>query len=297
MKKMFSKEVKIGIAFIVALFLLYFGINFLKGINIFKPTNSFVVKFDDVTDLSLSTPVLVNGYKVGLVYSMELIENSNNKIAVVINLNKGVKVPVGSKLKLDVSILGSPSMIIEENPNTNSYYSHNDTIQGEKVKGLMESMGKDMVPQVVSLVPKLDSILTGLQTIVNHPALTQSLNNIDEITAELATSSKEFNKLIVSLNKDMPVISKNMVSTTNDLSSMSNKINSMDITQAYNSINTTLKNIESLSNKMNNNNSSLGLLMNDRAMYDSINNTLSNASLLLKDLKDNPSRYINVKVF
>lgn len=297
---MFSKEVKIGIAFIVALFLLYFGINYLKGINIFKPANSYVVVFDDVTDLTLSSPVLINGYKVGLVYSMELVKNSENKVAVILNLDKGLKIPKDSKVQLDVSMLGSAAVTIDENPYTTSYYEPNDTIPGLRIKGMMESvsaMSSDLLPQVAMLVPKLDSIMTGLQTLVNHPGLVQSISNIDVITRELAVSSAELNKMLLSVKKDIPVITGNMAKTSTDLSLLTSQFKTMNLEETYQSINRTLKNVESMSTKMNSNNSSLGLLLNDRALYDSLNVTIGNASSLMQDLKQNPSRYINVKVF
>lgn len=300
MKKMFSKEVKIGITFIIALFLLYFGINFLKGINIFKPSNAYVVEFDDVTDLTLSSPVLLNGFKVGLVYSMELVNNSGNKIAVTINMDKGVKIPKDSKVKLDVSMLGSASIIIDENPYTTTYYTQKDTIPGSRQKGLMESMASvssDFVPQVASLIPKLDSILSGLETIVNHPALSQSLDNIDIITKELAASSTELNKMMLSVKNDIPVLTKNMTQTSDNFAQFSSQLKSIDLANSYESLNVTLKNVETMTNKLNSSNSSLGLLLNDRALYDSLTITLGNASMLMQDLRSNPTKYINVKVF
>jgi phospholipid/cholesterol/gamma-HCH transport system substrate-binding protein len=297
MKKIFSKEVKIGIAFIAALFILYYGINFLKGINIFKPTNSYIVVFDDVTDLSLSSPVLLNGYKVGLVYSMELINTKDQKIAVTVNLDKGVKIPTDSKVKLDISLMGNASVIIDKNPYTTSYYNSNDTLQGIRIKGLMESMSATVVPQVTELVPKLDSIMSGLQTIVNHPALTKSLDNIEIITSEMTATTRQLNQMMATLNKDIPTISNNMSVASNDLTAMTGQFKSMDFISTYNSVDSTLKNVQDLTTKLNSKNSSLGLLLNDRQLYDSLNVTIGNASQLLKDVKENPSKYINVKVF
>lgn len=92
-----SKEVKIGISFIVAIFLLYFGISFLKGINIFKPANSYIAVFDDVSGLTRSTPVTMKGFSVGLVHSIELNEDNPNQVLVELNMDKGVKIPKGSK--------------------------------------------------------------------------------------------------------------------------------------------------------------------------------------------------------
>lgn len=297
MKKIFSKEVKIGAAFVVALFLLYYGINFLKGVNIFKPANSYTVVFDNVTDLGLSAPVLLNGYKVGLVHSMELTQSEDPKIAVTINLDKGVKIPVDSKIKLDVSLMGNASVMIDKNPYTTTYYTTNDTLQGVRIKGMMESVSETVIPQMTELVPKIDSILIGLQTIVNHPSLVKSLDNIDVITGELTTSSKQLNQMMTAFNKDMPKITGNITTITSDFAQVSGQIKDMDLKSTYQSIDVTLKNIEDLTAKLNSNNGSIGLLLSDRQLYDSITATMGNAAELLKDVKENPSRYINVKVF
>lgn len=297
MKKKFSKEVKIGIAFVIALFILYFGINFLKGINIFKPSNSYTVVFDDVTGLTLSSPVVLNGFQVGLVYSMELENDTANKVAVVVNLDKGVKLNKGSKVKLDVSLMGTATVIIEQNPYTEEFYTVDDRIPGVRIAGMMEALGGDVMPQVGALVPKIDSILMALQLLVNNPALVKSLENVEVITADLAVSSKQLNQMMLSLNKNLPTIANNMTTASNDLTGMTGQLKSIDLVSSYKSIDSTLVNFQTLSSKLNGKDSSLGLLLNDRALYDSLSTTMSNASLLLKDVRENPSRYINVKVF
>lgn len=297
MKKKFSKEVKIGIAFVVALVLLYTGINFLKGINIFKPTNSYIAVFDDVTGLSLSSPVVLNGYQVGLVYAMNLEGDNENKVAVVLNLDKGVKIPKGSKVLLDVSIMGSGTVIIDENPASKEYYSAGDRIPGFRQLGMMESMSKDVLPHVGALVPKIDSILTGVQLMVNHPALLKSLENVEVITSELTVASKQLNQMMTVMNKELPQLSKNMNTVSTNLVDVSGQFKSMDLVSSYNSIDSTLKNVQHLTDQLNKKDNSIGLLMNDRQFYDSLTTTLGNASLLLKDVKENPSKYINVKVF
>ena len=297
MKKKFSKEVKIGIAFIVALFILYFGINFLKGINIFKPSNSYTVVFDDVTGLTLSSPVVLNGFQVGLVYSMKLENDTAHKVAVVLNLDKGVRLNKGSKVKLEVSLMGSATVVLEQNPYTDEYYTFDDPIPGVRVAGMMESIGADVLPQVGALVPKIDSILMGLQLLVNNPALVKSLQNVEVITSDLAISSKQLNQMMIYLNKNIPVMTNNMTAVSNDLAGVTGQLKSMDLASSYKSIDSTLKNVQDLSSKLNGKDSSLGLLLNDRALYDSLSVTMGNASLLLKDVKENPSRYINVKVF
>lgn len=294
---MFSKEVKIGIGFVVALFLLYTGINFLKGINIFKPANSYTVVFDDVTGLTLSSPVILNGYQVGLVYSMELDQQEENKVAVVLNLDKGVKITKGSKIKLDVSLMGSATVIIDKNPETQELYTSSDRIPGIRQLGMMESMSQTVLPQVGNLIPKIDSILSGVQLLVTNPALAQSLENVNVITSELTTASRQLNQMMTVMNKDIPKLANNMTTVSSDLAQVSGQFKTMDFQKSYQSIDSTLQNIQALTNKLNSKDNSVGLLMNDRQLYDSLVSTMGNASLLLKDVKENPSKYINVKVF
>lgn len=291
-----SKEFKIGIAFVLALFLLYFGISFLKGVNIFKPSNSYVVVFDDVTGLTKSTPVTVNGFNIGLVSDIKLDAENPTKILTYINLQKDIKIPKGSKLFLDVSALGNSSLMLEFNQSSTDYLHPTDTIYGVRKAGLMDAAG-EFVPQLGNLIPKIDSILTGIQLLVNNPALNESLTNVNLITSELASSSKQLNLLLNNMNKDVPMMTNNLKSITHDLSETTKQLNQIDLAAASQSIGSTLKNIENLSSKLNSKDNSVGLLLNDRQLYDSLNITISNASLLLKDVKENPQRYINVKVF
>ncbi|MDR2948696.1 MAG: MlaD family protein [Prevotella sp.] len=291
-----SKEVKIGLAFVIAIFILYYGISFLKGINIFKPSNSFMVVFDDVAGLTQATPVTLNGFQVGLVSSMELDAKHNNRVITYLDMDKGIKIPKGSKMILDVSVLGSATIMMETNPYTQEYVSNTDTIVGIRNKGMIDAAG-NMLPQVQNLLPKIDSILSGINLLVNSPALTQSLADVNQITNDLAKTTKQLNSMMATLNKDVPTITGNLSQVSTDLTGVSKQFNQIDLAATYKSVDATMKNIESLSVKMNSKESSLGLLLNDRQLYDSLNATIGNASLLLKDVKENPSRYINVKVF
>lgn len=291
-----SKEVKIGFAFILAIIILYFGISFLKGVNLFKPTNSYKVVFEDISGLTESTPVTLNGLPIGLVYSMNLNQDNPKQVIAQLNLNKGVKIPKGSKVYLDVSLMGSATVILEPDWNSKEFLDSSDTITGLRKKGLLDA-GGSLMPQIETLMPRVDSILIGLQAMANNPALPKTLDNVNEITSELTKSTKQLNQMLASINKDLPAITNNLTAATSDLAVTTSKIKGMDFQSTYQSIDATLKNIEQLSSKLNSKDNSVGLLLNDRQLYDSLNSTLNNASLLLKDVKENPSKYINVKVF
>ncbi len=291
-----SKEVKIGMAFVIAIFILYYGISFLKGINLFRPSNSYMVVFDDVAGLTQATPVTLNGYPIGLVSSMKLDTEHGNRIITYLDMNKGVQLPKGSKMILDVSMLGSATIIVEESDNKAEFISSSDTIIGFRNKGMLDAAG-GMIPQIQNLMPKIDSILTGINVLVNNPALSQSLSDVNQITGDLAKTTKQLNVMMGALNKDVPTITGNLSQASTDFATMSKQFNQIDLASTYKSVDATVKSLENLSAKMNSKDGSIGLLLNDRQLYDSIVNTMSNASLLLKDVKENPSRYINVKVF
>jgi phospholipid/cholesterol/gamma-HCH transport system substrate-binding protein len=297
MQKKISKELKIGISFVICIFILYFGVSFLKGLNIFRPTNSYVVVFKDVTDLTPSSPILLNGYKIGLVHSMEIDENNPSRILTIINLNKGIKIPRGSELYIESSMLGSASVIVKPSDAANGFYAPSDTIKGIHKPGKIEALYENLVPQVTSLIPRIDTILAGLQKVVSNPVLNQSINNVGEATANLKTSMSQLNALLSSVNHDLPVITQNMAGISNDLSTVTSQAKSMNLTATYNTIDSTLRNVQLLTNKINSKDNSLGLLLNDKQLHDSLTSTLNNASLLLEDIKKNPSKYINVKIF
>lgn len=291
-----SKEVKIGIAFVIALFLLYFGISFLKGINIFKPSNSYIAAFNDVSGMLIADPITINGLKVGQVYDMELDPDNKEQVLVRIEMTRGVKIPKGSKLALDAGMLGGTTLVLEVADNSQDFYNPGDLIEGYKKKGMMDA-ASSIVPKIEQLLPKLDSILSGVNQLANNPSLASTLSNVDKISTEFVQSSKELNGLLATMNRDLPAISQKLGNTVGNFEQLSGQVKGIDIVSTFNKLDSTMANVQHLSAGLASKESSIGLLLNDRQMYDSLNMTISNMSLLMKDLRENPSRYINVKVF
>lgn len=292
MAKTLSKEVKIGAAFIIALFLLYFGINFLKGINIFKPANSYIVEFDNVTGLLIADPVTINGMKIGHVQSMELNSEDLNKVLVTLQMDKDFKINKGSRFVLESGLLGGGTLILEPNFSSTAYYIPGDTLTGTKKKGMTE-IAEKLVPKLENMLPKLDSILSGVNNLVNDESLGKTLNNAEQMTLELGKSAKELNTLLAQFNGTMPTLNKSF----DNLAQMTDKMKDVDIKAMTDNIDNTLLNLKEISDKINSKDNNIGLLFNDRQMYDSINSLLGNTSMLLQDMRKDPSKYINIKVF
>ena len=267
MKNVFTKEAKIGLVFIVSLALLYLGINYLKGINLFKPTNHYVVACTNVKGVTVSSPVFVEGFKVGLVREIVYDYDAVDKISIDISLEDHMKINKGSYITIVNSFLGGGELHIHLNKYVDDYLKPGDTIEGRMESDMMQSVQEKILPQVELLLPKIDSILGGLQTLVNHPAL------------------------------DVPGIMSDLKVITGNFADVSTDLKKLDLATTVNAVNATLDNVEQMTRKLNSKDNSMGLLLNDRALYDNLNSTADNASKLLLDLRQNPKRYVHFSVF
>lgn len=294
MKSVFTKEAKIGLVTIVSLALLYLGINYLKGINLFQPVNHYYVTFNNVKGMTISSPVFVEGFKVGLVRDIVYDYDTTGKITVEVSLEEHMKLNKGSYITVINSFLGGAELHIHLNTFVDDYLKPGATIEGRMEEDMMQSVQEKILPSVENLLPKIDTILGSLQTLIAHPALAQSLNHIERTTNNLEISTRQLNQM---LSKDVPGIVNNLKTMTDNFSEVSANLKELDLTTTVNSINATLSNLKLTTDKLNSTDNSIGLLLNDKGLYDNLNNTMDNASKLLIDLRENPKRYVHFSVF
>ncbi len=294
MKKFFTKEVIIGLVTILSLLILYFGFNYLKGINIFKPTNHYYVKMENVNELQKSSPVYVDGFKVGLVNDIRYNYENPGTIIVLISLEKSMKIQKGSFMELGSGLTSGAFLSLKLNKYVTDYCNVGDTIDGVTKLGVMETVSEELLPQIQKILPRIDTILYGIQQITNHPAFTESLNSISKTSANLEAASKQLNRMMAN---DVPGIMADFKTISSNISTISSNVKELDLQATMSKVNRTMDNMEKLTLQLNDKESSLGLLMNDRKLYDNLNNTANNASLLLEDLRKNPKRYVHFSVF
>ena len=294
MKNKFSRNVIIGLAFIGSLIMLYFGINFLKGFNVFKRQNQYYAKFNDVSKLLISSPIYVKGYQIGLVSDIKMISSDPMEFAVGINLTENFPIPIGSYLEYGTDVFGASTatLIIESSDN---YYQPGDTMGGRREIGLMEGVA-GVMPRADSIMVRIDSILYSLDRIMSNPMWERSIEGIASTVDQLNLSSKSLNRIVSTVEKDLPVISGNLATVSSDLQEVSNELNKMDIQSTYKAIDETIANLNSLTNKINRDDNSLGLLLNDTKLHDSLNVTINNAAKLLEDIRENPNRYLSIRL-
>jgi phospholipid/cholesterol/gamma-HCH transport system substrate-binding protein len=302
MKSFFTKNVLIAITVIISCCLLYWGVEYLKGINLFKPANFYYAHFDKVEGLHVSAPVTINGFQVGQVREINF-DYEKNQISVLLSLDKQLRIPVGTTISLTSDLLGTSQLALNLS-SAKTYYNVGDDIKSIVPQGLMDKVGTDIMPQVVQILPKVDSILTNVNALTANPALYKSVTRLDAITAQLESSSRQINQLMGQLRQSVPGImgnvhgvTKNLNETTGNINEMSASLKQLPLDSTVNSLNATVANLRQLSNQLNNKNSTLGLLLNDKSLYKNADSSVASLDSLLKDIKLHPKRYVTIKVF
>lgn len=294
--KFFTKEVQIALVAIVGIVVLFFGMQFLKGLSIFSTNDSYYVKLKDISGLSVSSPVYANGYKVGVVKDIVFDYSGAGNIIAEIDLDDKMRLPKGTTAEIESDMLGNVKMNIVLAANNLDYISAGDTLQGGKASGALDKAAA-MIPAIEKVLPKLDSIMGSLNVLLADPALANSLHNVDDITANLTTTTKELNTLMGGLNKNMPGMLAHANNVLESTDKITKDIATVDISATMAKVDATLANVQQLSAKLNSNDGTLGLLMRDPSLYNNLTATMRDADSLLIDLKAHPKRYVHFSIF
>lgn len=291
-----TKEIKIALVAIVGILVMYFGINFLKGMNLFSTNNTYFITFDDIQGLGASTPIYADGYKVGTVDGLEYDYKENGPIKVKVDINKDLRIPQGSKAEIVKDLMGNlqVNLLLANNPRER--VEPGGIIPGAVNGGMMDKAA-NLVPVVEKMLPKLDSILTSVNALLADPALAASLHNVETITSNLTVSTRELNTLMAGLNKQVPGMVRKANGVLDNTNRLTANLASLDVQGTLNKVNQTLESAHQFTEKLNSNQGSLGLLMNDTKLYDNLTSTMSHADSLVIDLKAHPKRYVHFSVF
>ena len=287
-----SNEFKIGFWTIIAIVVLFFGIQYLKGINSIKLGTNYYISCDNVDGLMNSGPVRINGYKVGLIRSMEF--NAVKGVIVEINISdKSVKIPTDSRAYISSDLLGSGAIVIELG-NETTYLNSLDTIPGgEKMPGLLDS-AQPIITDVQALMPKIDSLVAGINILVHETKMKESLLEINKLTYQLNTTVSTLNKY---LKGEVPEILENVNSLTANVDTIASQVKDAHVEELIAKANMTLETTNELIKKISEGEGTASKLINSAELHDQLIEAISNVDSLLVDIKKNPKRYIHIKVF
>lgn len=291
--KYITKEVRIGIAGIIALCILIYGINWLKGIHMFQPSSYFYAKFENVNGLTKSSPVFADGVRVGIVRDILYDYTNPGNVLVEVELDTELRIPKGSSAELVAELMGGVRMNILLANNPREKYMVGDTIPGTLNYGMMESVA-ELMPEIKNMLPKMDSILTSLNTILGDKSIPATLHSVEKTTANLAVASAQMKNL---MSKDIPQLTNKLNIIGDNFVVISNSLKEIDYKATFQKIDATLSNVKTITEKLNNKDNTVGLLLNDPNLYNNLNETTANAASLLEDLKANPKRYVHFSLF
>jgi phospholipid/cholesterol/gamma-HCH transport system substrate-binding protein len=294
-----SKEVKIGLMALISGVVLYIGFNFLKGTDFFSPVNTYYVWYDEIDGLTVSNPVVINGFTVGRVNEIVLDQNNGNKIQVELQIDKDIVLGDSTKAILSsLDLLGGKSIVLGLGKNTKTYES-GDTLNGYKEKGFVEVLGAKATP----VLSNLDSTIVKINTILG----TETNNNIRTILINLVKTSESL-KILMDENKsnikaitgNLNALSASLVQTERELkpilvkvNQLADSLNDLELKRVVNNANTTMANLSAITDKINKGEGSLGALINDKKTVDNLNKTMKDIDALVLDLQTNPKNYLS----
>ncbi len=294
--KVFTKEVKIALVAIVGVVILFFGMNFLKGLNLFSSTNDYFIEFDDISGLSSSSPIYADGYQVGTVKSVVFDYSNANPPKVVVGIDKAMRIPEGSTAEIVSDLMGNVKVNLLLANNMRQRVMPGQTIKGDTNGGTMAKVSA-MLPAVEAMLPKLDSILASVNALLADPALANSLHNVETISQNLTTSSAQLNKLMATLNGGVPTMMTKANRVLDNADALTANLASLDLESTKQQVDNTIASVQQLTGKLNSNEGSLGLLMNDASLYNNLNTAMRSADSLLVNLRQHPKRYVHFSLF
>ena len=281
MKSVLKKELTIGGLVIVALAVLILGIDFLKGVNVFKASNYYYVEYTNVEGLAISAPVTLNGFKVGQVREINYEFDNPGHVKVEVSLDKQLRLPKGTQAVLTTDLLGTASIVLKPGE-SKDWQAVGDRLEGVTDKGLMANVG-GMMPAVEAIFPKIDTLLT----------------NLDAITGNLEVTTRRLSALMAQLQpvtRNVNSVTSNLDSITGDVAVLTAQLRELPVDSLSADLAATIANLQALSEELKNPDGSLGMLMKDPALYNNLNNTVSSLDSLFVDIKKNPKRYISIKL-
>jgi phospholipid/cholesterol/gamma-HCH transport system substrate-binding protein len=309
MKKI-SNEVKVGVTALVTILVFIWLYSFLKGKDLLSNTNHYYAVYNHINGLAESSPVEINGYKVGVVQSINFIKDGTGRLSVKISVAKGFSLPVNTVAEVTTATLLAGMKIALIYGSGPGNYHNGDTIPGIVTESLVNKLGFELAPvkdKLVALVSQLDTTISGLNSILT-PEFSRNINrtvsNLNHITGNMDevinSKSSDLKTSLSNLSRFSKVLSdnsENFNNTIKNLKNISDSLATADFYSAVSNLKTTLERTAQLMDGLNKGKGTAGQLFTNDSLYINLNNTAASLDLLLKDMKENPKRYVHFSLF
>jgi len=292
-----SREFRVGLLALVAIFVLYFGLNFLKGIDIFKAVDHYYGTYEHIDGLVPSAPVYVKGLKVGQVEAVTYDFSKKTAFRVKISVNRDIQLPRGTVMELfDDGLMGGKAIQLVYEPLTASVAKHKsgDVLLSAVGGGLLAELSGSLMPKIESIATQADSLLRSVRLMIDGKSVQNSLAAIETTSTELAQTSTALRKM---MHNEVPSVLRNVNALTVDFRTISTNLKGINFAGTVQELDLTIRDLRTITTSISNGEGSLGLLMNDKQLYLNLSNTANSADQLLIDLKNNPKRYVHFSLF
>ncbi len=268
-----ARELKVGVLAVVCAGILYFGFNFLKGVNIFSPTRYYMGRYERVNGLTEQAPVYIRGYKVGLVESIRYDFTRDTSFLVAVSIDKGINLPKGTEMALVADgLLGGMAVELripqEAELTTSDVYHRGDTLPTIVVPGLLDGLQTGLLAHLDSLMQEANTLVASLNNEMSDGNLRATLQNIERITRDLTVSSRDIRALT---HEQLPDIVGKVDTTMADIQVVVANIRAAELQKTLQKLDDALTSVNQL---LTTDSGTLGALLNDRALYDNLNGAL-----------------------
>ncbi len=296
------REIKIGILATVCIFLLFFGLNFLKGVNIFSPTNSYHGTFVNLHNLEEQAAVYIRGHKVGQVDKIAYDFTRDSAFTIDISINRDIALPQGTQMALiSDGLLGGMAIELQLpssdhllTTDDQSSIAHGAFLPTTYVPGLMESVQGQLLAHVDEAIQSVDSLVADLRLQVQGDHLKNTLNNVDRISGDLTDVSADLKRL---MNNQVPTIVNNADKAIANLNTITTDLQNADLAATVARVDTAIDGVNSVLADVRSQEGTLGQLIYNKSLYNHIDATVVSADSLIVDLKAHPKRYVHFSLF
>jgi len=298
----YAREIKVGLLAAICLFLLFFGFNFLKGVNIFSPTNSYHGVYTNLHGLEEQAAVIIRGHKVGQVDAIHYDFTRDSAFTIDISVNKDIALPQGTQMALVPNgLLGGMAveLVLPKESGVKSQESRDYIAQGAYlpttyVPGLMESLQDELIAKVANAVEHVDSLVAQLNGQLEGDHLKATLANVDRISSDLTDVSADLKGLMAT---QVPTIVNNADTAIANLNVIVADIKEANLKATVARVDTAVNGVNSLIAEVRSGEGTVGQLLYNKSLYNHIDAAVLSADSLLTDLKAHPKRYVHFSVF
>lgn len=298
-----TREIKVAILVILSIVLFYWGFTFLKGRNLFDNSNKLYAVYDNVAGLVVSAPVTINGLNIGKVNTIEMLPDGKMKVELVIT-NEEIQIAKSSIAQImDSGLIGGREIAILNNFSDKNFVNSGDTLKTSDKLGLTAELAnqigpvKDKVEVLLENANKLIENLNATLDATTQQKLKSAIASLEITMAEFSQTSKSINGILAENKSKLNNTLSNFEKTATNLNSMSSSLEKADLGTTVKKLEATLTSVNGMMANLEQGKGSIGKLLSDDEMYNNLTKTSKELELLLKDLRLNPTRYVNVSVF